>query len=419
MTLIAGFKCRDGYVISADSQETKGYFRVSRLKLSPWQASGFNIAMAGSGNNGELLDAFEQRLKDSLAGTQLQTLKALQEFIGHEILEFRKNEAQSYPKREQEMRFLIGAQSIVESQCALWRNSASRLRPVTDYAIVGFEDARYEYAAKNLYRPDATIAQGLFLSLYIMWLAEQTSNSVKSPVTVAILKNGGIFSQDPPAVDGLLARVKLFSAQFDSIFLACADTGLPESESAKKFKEFIETVLTLRRDYVVENVNEKIAQGIDTVVDFFSLIPVGTQIVINAGTPQAASIQKVQDGLIQSLRDREDGKQNPERIKSNLAALKLWRERLLRQVQGGEGLSAEEHAVGVRAFQENLESVEMGPYKTTQFVVNLLARVHSFLTMPSLGLGEHVDLQLQIMCLDQTHSYVENTFPAAPAQSPS
>jgi hypothetical protein len=137
-----------------------------------------------------LLDSFEQRLKDNLSvTTELQSLAALKEFIEQELLDFRKNEAMAYPSRERAMRFIIGARSIPQSKSALWSTSASRLRPIDDYSLVGFGDERYELAAQSLYRDDVTPVQGIFLGLHIMWLAEQTCNFVKAPVTVVVLRD--------------------------------------------------------------------------------------------------------------------------------------------------------------------------------------------------------------------------------------
>jgi hypothetical protein len=275
VTLIHGNKTLDGWVISVDSQETVGAYRVSRLKITPWGAGNFQIAMAGSGNNGELIDAFEERLKQALQASQIESLEELRKLIHLELLDFQKNEAASYPRREQQMRFMIGAMSISQSKSAVWSTRASQLIPVTRYDLVGFEDERYKFAAEAYLRAagEITTAQGIFLGLYIMWLAEQTSNFVKAPISVVVVRDGGLFSERQEVVDALLERVKLFTAQFDLLFLACPDTSLQHGEFADKLNEFIRSVVHLRQEYVEEMVGKKIEEGLDKVNDPYTLIP--------------------------------------------------------------------------------------------------------------------------------------------------
>ena len=84
MTLIACFKCSDGVVLCADSQETVGEYRFSRQKLVPFLAGNFELAIAGSGNDGDLIDSFVQRLQNNLTDFQGTTLGDLRKFIASE-----------------------------------------------------------------------------------------------------------------------------------------------------------------------------------------------------------------------------------------------------------------------------------------------------------------------------------------------
>lgn len=52
MTLIAGFRCTDGAVICADSQETAGEWRVNVHKLVPFDAGNSQVGIAGTGLDG-------------------------------------------------------------------------------------------------------------------------------------------------------------------------------------------------------------------------------------------------------------------------------------------------------------------------------------------------------------------------------
>src|SRR5690349_9888996 len=67
MTVAAGFRCHDGIVLCADSQESLADYKFHVEKLvtrsSPWT----DIAIAGSGN-GPLIDAAVERLVKRLEG---------------------------------------------------------------------------------------------------------------------------------------------------------------------------------------------------------------------------------------------------------------------------------------------------------------------------------------------------------------
>ncbi len=77
MTLIAGFKCTDGYVLCADSQETvtrNGFdYRVTRQKLAPIAVGKVPMAVAGSGD-GDLIDAFVGRFSQKYQHSEIAEL---------------------------------------------------------------------------------------------------------------------------------------------------------------------------------------------------------------------------------------------------------------------------------------------------------------------------------------------------------
>lgn len=375
VTLITGTKTNDGYVMCADSQETVGQFRVSRLKLSPWTAGNFEIAFAGSGNNGRLIDAFEDRFKAALQGNTVGSLDALKELIHRELLDFQKTEAVAYPRREREMRLLIGARANLHSKSILWATSASRLIPVTRFELIGFEDERYRFAAEAYLRATAeiTTAQGIFLGLYIMWLAEQTSNYVKAPVNVIVVRDGGIFTEKQSKIDALLERVKVFSAQFDRIFLACPDTGLQPSDFVSRLNEFVKSIVHLRQEYVEEWVGQAVSDGLDKIIDPYPLIAPGTTIIVNPTPEQAAAQHNVQTRLSDALRHNYSFLQEIDQLVSNLESLRNYQRKVCDQCDGhGEGPTDADTARMNVAHGKVFQAALMGAWKVDAETCNLL-----------------------------------------------
>jgi hypothetical protein len=262
VTLIAGFKCSDGFVICADSQETVGAYRVSQQKLIPFSAGNFELVAGGSGTNGTLIDSFVQRLQDNLGTATIKTLPELRDFIRQEMMDFNAREASSYSRKDREMRFVIGARSLGPAAAGAWVTSASRLTPIDGSTLIGWEDYRYTDVLTRLYRPGIPIGQGIFLGLHLMSLAEQTSNYIKAPVTVVTVKDHELKTIPQAQVDALQDRVKLFGSQFDALFLACPDTGLQPAQFVEKLKEFVETVVHLRGEYTEDSIQEMLTQGL-------------------------------------------------------------------------------------------------------------------------------------------------------------
>jgi hypothetical protein len=122
VTLIAGFKCTDGFVLCADSQETYKGYRVSVQKLVPRRCGSFDLALAGSGNNGDLIDALINRVHDNLSSaTDIHTLPDLKKFMRREMLDFKKEEAADFSRDDKSMDFVIGARTIDPPACEAWK----------------------------------------------------------------------------------------------------------------------------------------------------------------------------------------------------------------------------------------------------------------------------------------------------------
>jgi hypothetical protein len=386
----------DGFVICADSQETVGEYRVSRLKLSPRKTGNFDLVIAGSGNDGELIDSLVERLHDNIGATMLTDFSGLKEFIQHEILDFQRNEAMAYPASLRKMRFIIGARKLDSSGSILWRTSASRLREVDTYALIGFEDERYEYAVKNFYAMGGlTIAQGIFLGLYVMWLAEQTCNSVKAPVSVVVLQNAGMHHQSQDVVDQLTTRVKLFTAEFEKLFLACPDTGLLHGEFAEKLNAFVDGIILLRKEYVEEWAGKAVEEGLDKFVASWTLAPNGTTIVIQPNDAQSQSLRRMAEEGAALLQATVPHLQDPQRLVSNLESLRSSLEDLLMQATRGsepsvQGVNLSAH----NALSEICQAAMMGPFRVSPEAHFLLQKVANAMVV-QLQFGEHIDPQFQ------------------------
>lgn len=416
MTLIAGFKCADGYVICADSQETVGSYRATRQKLVPIAVGKVQMAIAGSGD-GDLIDAFVGRFSQKYQQSEIAELDSAVQVFKDDLLAFVKEKKVKIRKIDSTFRFLLGAYSEKDKKCRLWKTITGDPIEVTDYALVGVEDERYEYAARNFYRAGMPISQGVFLGLYLMWLAEQTSNYVKAPISVGILKDNGLYFEDSKKINSIDQKVRLFTAQFEAQFLACSDTGLQGEEFGNRLKEFGKTVVQFRRDYIEEWVGHALDIGLDKIVEPWTQIPPGTTIVVASLTPEQQKAQQEQQAsLAQSLRENFAHVQEPERIVTNLEALKLFmRKTQAHGLQQGEGPTEDENREAARAHGELLQAALMGPYKVDGKVCALLSPIIDAMPL-QIAFGEHqnpalqrANTEMRIALIDRVLAYLSAT----------
>jgi hypothetical protein len=420
MTLIAGFKCSEGYVICADSQETvtrNGYdFRVTRQKLVPVAIGKVPMAIAGSGD-GDLIEAFVAKLCQTYRDSEIVELDSAIQVFKDQLLDFAKGKRVGIRKIDDNFRFLVGAYSEKDNACRLWKTVTGDPIEVGDYALVGAEDERYDYAARNFYRPGMPISQGVFLGLYLMWLAEQTSDYVKAPISVAILKGNGLHFEDQNKINSIDQKVRLFTSQSEAQFLACSDTGLQGEEFGKRLKEFGKTVVHFRREFIEEWVSHALDIGLDKIIEQWNPVPPGTTIVTVPLTPEQQRVQQEQQArLAEALRSNFGHVQEPARLVANLNALKLSLEKTLAQsLHQSDGPTKEENRAAAQAHGEIMQAALMGPYKVDQRVCALLSPVLDAMPL-QIGFNEHLNPALQrantsmrIALIDRVLAYLQST----------
>ena len=261
MTLIAGFRCNDGAVICADSQETVGEFRVDAHKLEPFDAGNFQVGIAGSGNDGDLIDGFIQRLEDNLKRSSVATLDDFRQFAQSELLDFSNNEAQCFPVKSRKMSFLICARTVAKPYAFdLWTTSACRLKPIARHALVGWDIPLYKQYVNQFYStPEKLpISQTIFIALRLFSLASKTSKSISDPITVVVVRDTGFNVQPPELVKNLRERVIMLDGQFQHLMSACPDTSVSPEAFNKIMAECQASITYLRHEYLTDIVNSLI-----------------------------------------------------------------------------------------------------------------------------------------------------------------
>jgi hypothetical protein len=416
MTLIVGIKCDHGYVVCADSQETVPLAdgteaRVTCQKLVPIPVGKVTVSIAGSGD-ANLIDAFVERLRVSYAASEISSLDACRTVIQEEIAAFKKEKCLRRTGGQDPFSFLIGAQSQQDRRCVLWRTAAGDLIEIQRYALVGYEDTRYDYAARNLFRVGMPLSQGVFLGLYIMWLGQHTSNYIHAPITVAILKDNGLQFEDQKKIDSIDQKVRLFTAQFESQFLACSDTGLQGEEFGRALTEFGATIVQFRREFIEEWVGQAIDTGLDRTLESWNSVPTGTMIVTVPMQGEAEkSLLEMHERIASDLRRTAAHAQDMERIIANLNTLRDWLLESNSSEPGPAEVNAEKAQKRHDALTEISQAALMGAYKVTPEIhawlvqtMNIMVTSPQELTRPRL---HKATIAVRIATLDQVLAVIE------------
>ena len=191
VTLIAAWRCAGGIVIHADAQETVGHYRRAVQKLTPESMGNFLVTVAGSGDS-PLVESLIIRLRRRVQASIATDLDGFVQEVEDEVASFYNVDVACYPGENKEVKFVLGAVSD-RGEYDLWVSEHIRLRKASKYELVGWDEPLYHNLASRLYRPDLPMSQAILAGLYLMNVAEQTSNYVKGPITAIILGPTGIW----------------------------------------------------------------------------------------------------------------------------------------------------------------------------------------------------------------------------------
>ena len=256
MTLIVALRSPEGAVIAADSQETietgkrKNIFRYTVQKITPERIGNFTVVIAGAGD-GELIDAFQERLRSTMPSASIDSLKDFKSTFESELSAFYKSDGAMYGKRR--IALVVGARSHPESKFELWRTAGSRLVRINQEPyLVGFDEYLYKHVAGELYRPTRHLGQNVLIAVRILELARQTSRYIDRPYSVVIFRDANVWTEKVDFISQVIERTEMFGAQVSDLFVSMMDLSSPPSEFAAKLREFEATVSELRTDYRIE-----------------------------------------------------------------------------------------------------------------------------------------------------------------------
>lgn len=257
MTLIAAWRCAQGIVLHADSQETVSQwdgtawtdYRKTVQKIQPQSMGTYQVVIAGSGNAGLIL-SFIEKLRRRLSGDPSERLTEFVTAFETELGLFYGSDVALCTDKDKDFEFIVSAFSPRTLEYEAWITQNVRLCPLSDFKLSGVEEALYKEVANHFYEPGMTIARAVLAGIYLLLLAEGTSNYVRSPFSIVIVRETGMHMEPDDYVREMAGRLKDYEQRVDQLFLACADTSVSVGDLEALLKEFSETALELHRSHI-------------------------------------------------------------------------------------------------------------------------------------------------------------------------
>lgn len=290
MTLIATFPARNGIVVCADTQETCPYqdaqgnvyeLRRAVQKLAPEQIGDYSLAIAGAGH-AQLIDAFIVRVRRAiLASTAQPSASALRSLLEDRLDAFYRNDVMICPDVGKDFKLFIPFFCPATREYGLWVSEQSVLRDVNGPEIIGWEHEMYAGMKSRLYKPDMSIAQAVLACLYILTVGEETSNYIRGPFHIAVVRENGIWMEPPDYIAMMSDRLRSFESGINRLFLACADTAISPEHFEEVLTTFGEQASSLHKQHLDAVVQRLVAGGLIMNLPY-PPIPPGTMIRLHA-----------------------------------------------------------------------------------------------------------------------------------------
>jgi len=197
MTIAAGFVCKDGVILCADTQETiPGYARTDVQKLRSFEVKGINLFFAGAGNNGIQVDASIEEITDNLRDSP-EDLADARRFV--RVLRDAVRAVfpmEYYPRAETEVDLLMAVQ--FSSSAKLYRITDCSVASVTERVCVGAGLVLANQLLQRYYSWDASLLEAAIISLYVLYHAKKWVPSCGGNTDIALIPNiGGRMSYMP------------------------------------------------------------------------------------------------------------------------------------------------------------------------------------------------------------------------------
>lgn len=249
LTLAAGFPCRDGVILCADTEITRaGILKIPGKKILTYKRDNVSLAVTGA-NDWSYVEMTFQKISDQLdqLNDPSPTRDEVQEVIEQTLLRVYESFVAVDPE---------GAKFSIIAATRTDNDELSLLASHESPAIVRFDGFQCtgggqilaSYLADIFYDVSISINKGVFLAAYILRLAKKYVSGVggRSDILV-ITPNGEMKLQRPDFVKDLEAMFENFDTILQPILFSVPDMHMPEEQFEREVGVFNQEIRELRK----------------------------------------------------------------------------------------------------------------------------------------------------------------------------
>lgn len=288
MTLIAAWRLSDCIVIHADSQETivgddAVEYRKTVQKIEPEQMGNYKVIIAGSGVTPSIL-SFIEKLRRALNANAAESLTDFVRIFEHELSAHYDSDPSLQSPSSEGVQFIVGVCCLRTGEYNGWITQNATLCPFGDHELTGHGEQLYRETIKRFISSDMKIPQAVLAGIYLLTLAEKTSNYVRSPFDIAIIRGNGIWMEPQKYIGLMQDRLKEYDALLGRLFLACADTSIHSSKLKELLGGFSEAAQALHMQHIDRTMERLTWEEIISTDDPYPRRPPGITTIFADGT---------------------------------------------------------------------------------------------------------------------------------------
>jgi hypothetical protein len=250
MTIVAGFKCTDGIVLCADSQETiNSYLKVSVPKLvtRPHEFKAgdkYRTAFVGAGN-GPFVDKLVESMwsASSAAGGDIDDISSAMEGANIAVHEKLWNIYPDNEKPQASIIFGVAASDDVK----LFRSHGPIVNPIDTYDCAGCGDVLGKYICDRLYLPTMNVTQVSIVALYMLLHTKKYADGCGGTSHLVMLhKSLEQMILGPLSTEWVEKNLVHFDFISRDLLVALPDNTISEKDFDKKLRIFAKGVRAQR-----------------------------------------------------------------------------------------------------------------------------------------------------------------------------
>jgi 20S proteasome alpha/beta subunit len=257
VTIVAGFKCDEGIVLCADTQETIGGIskrNVPKLRVEPsgieaamWPlGSRHNVTMAfcAATNDGAFADELVDRAwKDAKNAESLdEASEVIHRSIRSSYTEFGQIYQPGYcPSAE----LVYGI--VVDGNSKLFYASGPAVNEKEDYATGGVGRYMADFLVSRMFETTLNLRQCAVLGAYILFQTKEHVEGCGGDSHIAILRNKGTSGRlDGHRVQTLTSLLQHSDSEIGKILIRYADVSLSSEEFRKEAVEKLDYLIQMK-----------------------------------------------------------------------------------------------------------------------------------------------------------------------------